>query len=688
MKTSNPTNTGKSRIQVQGNPDNLVNPGSMSRADIVFSLTIFVLAFCVRLIYLFQIESIPLFYHLAGDARSYDEWAQRIASGDWLGDGVFYQAPLYPYFLGLVQFIFGHDLWFLRLIQAAVGSLSCVLIFWVGRSLFSREAGMTAGLILALYAPAIFFDALIQKTVLDLVFILLLLLLLVNAQQKRHWGLWVAAGAVLGLLGLTRENALVWVLIVPIWIWFGCAEERPRRRLQWMAFFLAGILLILFPVGLRNLAAGGEFTLTTSQLGPNFFIGNNPDATGSYMPLREGHGDPRFERQDATELAEQDLGRTLSPGEVSAYWLRRSLDYIRSQPVEWLRLMGKKWMMVWNAHEREDTDDFYLYQQWSPLLKALASVSHLGFLAPLAAGGLVLTIRQWRKLWFLYALLGTLAFSVALFFIFGRYRFPMVPFLTLFAGAGLVEGFALYRERNVRRGFEGLFALVLSAALVHWPLIDQPVPSAAGYNNLANALVKQGRFEEAIEYYQTALKVDPAEADAHYNLGNLLARQKKLDEAKEQYQKAIKISPGFADPYNSLGHVLVLQGKLTEALERFRHAVELNPGRSEFRSDLGIALSQEGDLIEATRQFEEALRIQPDSAQAHYHLGIVMAARGDLIRAVENFRRAIVIQPEFAEARASLARALAEQGKRDEAIREYNEAIRILRSGAEPASPP
>lgn len=48
-------------------------------------------AFLLRLIYLRQIESIPLFYHLAGD-----EWAQRLAAGDWLGDGVFYQAPFVP----------------------------------------------------------------------------------------------------------------------------------------------------------------------------------------------------------------------------------------------------------------------------------------------------------------------------------------------------------------------------------------------------------------------------------------------------------------------------------------------------------------------------------------------------------------------------------------------------------------
>jgi hypothetical protein len=77
------------------------------QADTIWFGVIFGCALVLRLIYLFQIESIPLFYHLAGDGRTYDEWGQRIAAGDWLGKEVFYQAPLYPYFLGLLQAIVG-----------------------------------------------------------------------------------------------------------------------------------------------------------------------------------------------------------------------------------------------------------------------------------------------------------------------------------------------------------------------------------------------------------------------------------------------------------------------------------------------------------------------------------------------------------------------------------------------------
>src|SRR5262249_50073068 len=64
--------------------------------------TIFLLALTVRLFHLWQLHNSPLVTVLMGDAKAYDGWARQIAQGDWLGHDVFYQAPLYPYFLGIL----------------------------------------------------------------------------------------------------------------------------------------------------------------------------------------------------------------------------------------------------------------------------------------------------------------------------------------------------------------------------------------------------------------------------------------------------------------------------------------------------------------------------------------------------------------------------------------------------------
>src|SRR5437016_3888423 len=92
------------------------------------ALGIFALAFALRLIHIWQMRSSPFFAVLMGDARGYDEWAQRIAGGDWIGRDVFYQTPLYPYFLALIYRFAGHSPILVRIVQAVIGSCSCVLV--------------------------------------------------------------------------------------------------------------------------------------------------------------------------------------------------------------------------------------------------------------------------------------------------------------------------------------------------------------------------------------------------------------------------------------------------------------------------------------------------------------------------------------------------------------------------------
>ena len=139
--------------------------------------------------HVWQIRSAPFFSVLMGDSRAYDEWAQRIAGGDWLGHEVFYQAPLYPYLLGVIYAVAGRSLLLVRIVQAPIGSASCVLLALAGARLFSPRAGIAAGLILALYAPAIFFDGLLQKSVLDVFFVCLALWLIsrtINAEPAEQ----------------------------------------------------------------------------------------------------------------------------------------------------------------------------------------------------------------------------------------------------------------------------------------------------------------------------------------------------------------------------------------------------------------------------------------------------------------------------------------------------------------------
>src|SRR5262249_17287074 len=142
-------------------------------------------------------------------------------------------------------------------------------------------------------------------------------------------------------------------------------------RLRHAGALLVGAALILTPVAIRNTAIGGRFYLTTSQFGPNFYIGNNPRADRSAASLRYGTGAPDYQRQDATELAERAMGRRLSPGEVSSYWTDQALDFITGHPIEWLRLLGRKVLLLVNATEMVDTESQESYAEASWPLRIL-----------------------------------------------------------------------------------------------------------------------------------------------------------------------------------------------------------------------------------------------------------------------------------------------------------------------------
>lgn len=663
-----------------------VQSRSIALTDSTWWLIIFGCAFLLRFVYLFQIESIPLFYHLAGDGWTYDQWARRVAAGDWVGKGTFYQAPLYPYFLAVLQSVVGHDLWLIRVVQITLGALSCSLIFLVGQKLFSREAGIVSGLILASYAPAIFFDSLIEKSILDLTLLSLLLVLLVRTMDGQHWTRWLSIGVTLSLLGLSRENSLVLVAVLPLWIGFYFSSQSMLIRLRWIGLFLVGVLLVLVPVGLRNLAVGGEFKLTTSQFGPNFFIGNNPVADGSYESVRKAIGSTQLEGPDAARLAERALGRNLTPGEVSNYWSGKAWDYIRAHPGDWSRLIAKKWLMVWNAREVEDSDDFYIYQQFSWLLWFFGRINHFGILVPLAAVGVWLTRNRWRQLWLLYAATFAFAASVAFFYIFGRYRFPLVPVLSLFAGAGLVKLLLLYEQRAWRQLMTACAFFVASAIIVNWPVYGFTGPGPGGYNNLANAYYKQGKIDRATDTALKAIHIKPDYGVAHFNLGNLYASQSRVDLARQHFEEALRLYPNYAEARNNMGQLLAENGQLDGSIRYFREAVELNPSLSRAHLNLGVALAKQGRIEEAARPLEVAVQLVPESPEAHFTLGSVYAARERYDDAARSFKEVLRIKKDFPEAHQRLAEILSMQGKSEEAARHYQEALRLMRQRRAPAS--
>jgi tetratricopeptide (TPR) repeat protein/4-amino-4-deoxy-L-arabinose transferase-like glycosyltransferase len=699
-------------------------------------IAIFFVALIVRLIHIWQIRRAPFFSILMGDSHGYDVWARQIAQGDWIGHDVFYQAPLYPYFLGVIYSTLGPNLLAVRVCQAVIGSCSCVLLASAASRFFSPRVGIVSGLMLALYAPAIFFDGLLQKSVLDVFFVCVMLWVLsriasqqhtANAEvaEKKHSRLFLL-GLSLGALSLTRENALVFIVVVLTWILVTI-----QGRVKAAAAFALGLAIVLVPVAARNSVIGGGFYITTSQFGPNFFIGNHPGADGTYQSLRYGRGAPEYERQDATELAEHALRRKLTPGEVSEYWTDRALDFITSQPMEWMKLTARKVALIWNRTEMVDTEDQATHADWSLPLRLASPIGHFGVLVPLAALGVIVTWRDRRRLAVLYAVIMAYAASVVLFYVFARYRYPLVPLLIPFAAAGVVGiwdlGFGSRRNpdranpdrANPNRANpnripnpKSLIPVVTAVALfANWPIesaaamravtetnlgvalqtdrkLDEAIAHyrraiaarpdyAPAYSNLATALRNRGRLDEAAATYRQALQLQPEFAAAHYNFANLLLDEGDAAAAADHFQRALRTEPASAEVHNNLAIALAGLGRVDEAIAEFRQAIELDPKSAKAYRNLGDALSTAGRQAEALDALRQAAALDPNDAANRYDLASALLEAGKLDEAIAEFRATLKLAPNFVEAHNNLGIALGSQGKLDEAIGEFQQALRL-----------
>jgi tetratricopeptide (TPR) repeat protein len=206
-------------------------------------------------------------------------------------------------------------------------------------------------------------------------------------------------------------------------------------------------------------------------------------------------------RKTYEAVAEAKLGRDIGPGEVSSFWMREGLRFIRQEPLAWLRLELRKFGLFFNNYEPWTVRSHSVSKSFSWVLRL--PLFTLGLVVPLALLGAFASRRDWRRLVPLYLMVGTYLIIAMLFFVASRYRLPMVPVLILLAGRGLVFLFDAARARDVRTLAASLLAIAIAAVSVHWPIVPDRLSGA--YYNLGNRYKALGEWDRAIASYRQSL---------------------------------------------------------------------------------------------------------------------------------------------------------------------------------------
>jgi tetratricopeptide (TPR) repeat protein len=145
-------------------------------------------------------------------------------------------------------------------------------------------------------------------------------------------------------------------------------------------------------------------------------------------------------------------------------------------------------------------------------------------------------------------------------------------------------------------------------------------------------------------------------AVSQYNVGIALLHLGRSEDAIGYFEHALRIKPDYAQAHCDLGTALQQEGKIEEAIGHFEAALRFRPDRALVHYDLAGALMQAGRAPEAIRHWEQALQIKPDFAEAHYNLGIALEQEGRTKEAIGHFEQALQIKPDFDNARNELVR--------------------------------
>ena len=567
----------------------------MKNKETFILVAILFLALFLRLGHWLDVREDPFFAQLIMDSEEYDRWAQEIAGSDWLGSEVFFQAPLYPYFVAGIYLLFGHSLDAVYLVQIVLSLLGIYALYRAGKKIAGKYVGLAAASLSAMYGVYLFYDVQLLKESLAVTLVCLLLWVFVEAREKGRPVLWLWAGIICGFLSLLRENML---LIVPFLILLAIQpKERISLFLLRGVVFLLGVTIVLIPVAFRNWKVGGSFLPTTFQGGVNFYIGNNPQATGTYQSISPGKQVPAYERSEPVRLAEKELGRNLEPSEVSNYWLRKSLDWAQKNPVDFMELQAKKAGMFWSWYEWPDAVDYYYVKQNSIVYKL--PLLEFGSISLLALFGLWF-VRHRLKAYFpviLFALMWMV--STVVFFMFSRYRAPAVPALILIGSSAIGSAWSSW-HKNRKQSF--IVMAIVGLALIAPLFVDYQPNQALVYYNLALVYEKTGNTALAVQNYRKAYAINPRDFLSCINLGNIYAKEKRWDEALAWYKKAEAIEPEAEGIHADMGEFYIAKGKYDEAEKALDRALEINAGNIE-------ALHNKAVLLAMKKQFQEALII-------------------------------------------------------------------------------
>ena len=173
---------------------------------------------------------------------------------------------------------------------------------------------------------------------------------------------------------------------------------------------------------------------------------------------------------------------------------------------------------------------------------------------------------------------------------------------------------------------------------------NKAADAAAQQNARGAALLKDGKFEEAVAELQKAADAAPTSAVIQSNLAYAYDRQGRTEEAVAAYRKALELDPKNAIVRNNLANLYSKQGLYEDAAREYQDLVQRDPGNTTAKANLDAMVKNKTVLQERKEQMSSALQgadSKPKDPQAAYNAARVYARLGDADQALTWLNKAL-----------------------------------------------
>ncbi|NRB47690.1 MAG: tetratricopeptide repeat protein [Saprospiraceae bacterium] len=539
--------------------------------------------------------------------------------------------------------------WISHLLNTLLFGATIVLLYSLLLLLFKIEFPPSKAAIVALVTTALFAVHPIhteavanikgRDEILALMGSLAALYFTVKAKITDRWLFHLLAGIVFFLALMSKENAITFLAVVPLSLYFFTPTKIPKIISALGPYVVASAIFLTIRFSILGVSIGD----------PPMELMNNP-----FLKIENNQWIP-FSPAERSATITFTLGKYIQllvfPHPLSHDYYPRQVDIMSWG--DWQVILSLLLYLGMIAYA------LFGLKRRDPISYAI-----LFFLATISiASNIVFPIgtNMSERLIFMPSLAFCLLIGVLSYRLLARNRLPLK---TLVPVLGVI--IALLSLKTITRNYAWKNNYKLFTTDIEVAPNSAKLRNATGGELVAqsqkpeNQARKDNMLQEALGHLEEAVRIHPTYKNAWLLKGNAHLYLKQYEAAISSYQQSLNVDPDYTEANNNLGIAFTQAGQyygeqandLSKALNYLQQAFQLRPNDFQTIRLLGVASGMSGNSAEAIRLFTKCTVLQPNNASAWFDLGVAHLNAQDESKANEAFAKAKSIDPDIESKRA------------------------------------